>query len=201
MSGIALLSTAYLPPAEYFFRIAEAGKTLIEKEENYIKQTYRNRCYILSSSGLQALTVPVYMGSLHKTPVKDIRIDYSKRWQQVHLRALAAAYGSSPFFIYYFESIEKIILHNHEFLLDLNIDLVRAILKMIKLNAEISYTDFFLPANKAENDFRNIITPKKKSEYQPKPYTTVFGTEGNYSWKLSIVDILFNTGPESAGYL
>ncbi len=201
MSGIALLSTAYLPPAEYFFRIADAGKALIEKEENYIKQTFRNRCYILSSSGPQALTVPVYLGSLHKTPVKDIRIDYSKRWQQVHLRALAAAYGSSPFFIYYFESIEKIIMQNHESLLDLNMDLARTILKMIKVNAEISYTGFFLPAGKAENDFRNTITSKKRSGYQPKPYTTVFGTEGDHSWRLSIVDILFNMGPETAGYL
>lgn len=201
MSGIALLSTAYLPPAEYFFRIADAGKALIEKEENYIKQTYRNRCYILSASGPQALTVPVYQGSLHKTPVKDIRIDYSKRWQQVHLGALAAAYGSSPFFLYYFESIEKIILQSHEFLLDLNMELVRAVMKIIKLDTEISYTDFFLPADKAENDFRNTITPKKKSGYQSKPYTKVFRTEGDHSWRLSIVDILFNMGPETAGHL
>lgn len=201
MSGIALLSTAYLPPAEYFFRIADAGKALIEKEENYIKQTYRNRCYILSASGPQALTVPVYQGSLHKIPVKDIRIDYTKRWQQVHLGALAAAYGSSPFFMYYFESIEKIILQNHEFLLDLNMDLVRAVIKMIKLDAEISYTDFFLPAEKTENDFRNTITPKRKSGYQPKPYIRVFNTAGGYGWRLSIADILFNLGPDTAGHL
>jgi hypothetical protein len=196
-----LLSTAYLPPAEYFARIANAGKVLIEKEENYIKQTYRNRCYILSASGPQALTVPVYKGSPHKTPVKDIRIDYSKRWQQVHLGALAAAYGSSPFFLYYYESIEKIILHNHEFLLDLNMDLLRAILKMIKLEAGISYTESFSPAEKAENDFRYSISPKNNTNYRSKQYTSVFITDEDFSWRLSIVDLLFNTGPDADKFL
>jgi hypothetical protein len=125
MPGNLLLSTAYLPPAEYFARIANASEALIEKEENYLKQSYRNRCYILSPSGQQPLSVPVYLGSLHKTPVKDIRIDYSKRWQQVHLGALVSSYNSSPFFLFYFETIEKIILSNHKFLLDLNMESFR----------------------------------------------------------------------------
>jgi hypothetical protein len=115
-----LVSTAYLPPVEYFSVISGADNILIEREENYIKQTYRNRCYILSAHGPQLLSVPVYLGSLHKTGIKDIRIDYSKRWQQVHLRAMTASYNSSPYFEFYFENFEKIILKNKNFLLDLN---------------------------------------------------------------------------------
>ncbi|MCX6255506.1 MAG: WbqC family protein [Bacteroidia bacterium] len=121
MAAKILVSTAYLPPVEYFSLILRADEIFIEREENYLKQTYRNRCKILSAHGPQILSVPVYLGSLHKIPIKDIRIDYSKRWQQVHLRAMTASYNSSPFFEFYFENIEKIISKNHEFLLDLNI--------------------------------------------------------------------------------
>ena len=129
MSRQIILSTAYFPPIEYFAYILEAEEIFIEKEENYHKQTYRNRCYILSVNGPQCLSVPVYAGSLHKTIIKDIRIDYSKRWQQVHLRAIRSSYGSSPFFQYYFEEFESIIQNNYEFLLDLNMNLLELILK------------------------------------------------------------------------
>ena len=201
MPSCILLSTAYLPPIEYISRIANAEETLIEKEENYIKQSYRNRCYLLTASGVKSLTVPVYLGSLHKTPVKDIRIDYSKRWQQVHLGALVSAYGSSPFFLYYYESIEKIIQHNHTFLLDLNMDLIRGILGIIKINANISYTESYIPEGKAENDFRYIISPKKKSDFRTKPYTRVFASGEEYILKLSILDLLFNMGPDTIRFL
>jgi hypothetical protein len=132
MAVKVLVSTAYLPPAEYFSLFKKADEILIEREENYLKQSYRNRCYILSAHGLQILTVPVYLGSLHKTSIKDIRIDYSKRWQQVHLGAIVASYNSSPYFKFYFDDIEKIISGNFEFLTDLNMKLTELILKMLK---------------------------------------------------------------------
>jgi len=138
MPGDLILSTAYFPPAEYFNLIKSAGSVLIEQEENYIKQTYRNRCYILSAHGPQLLSVPVYLGSVHKTLIKDIRIDYSKRWQQVHLRAMTASYNSSPYFEFYFESIEKIISENHEFLIDLNMALTEKIMQILKIKKSIS---------------------------------------------------------------
>jgi len=201
MPGSILLSTAYLPPAEYFARIINAKEVLIEREENYHKQSYRNRCYILSVSGPQALTVPVYLGSFHKTSIKDIRIDYSKRWQQVHLGAMVSAYSSSPFFLYYYEELEKIILSNHQFLLDLNLELIMTILKMIKLEVNISYSTDFRPVNKTENDFRYNLNPKKKSDYVMKPYLQVFSQDNGFTAGLSIVDPLFNLGPEAVKYL
>ena len=88
MQGDLILSTAYFPPAEYFSLINNADAVIIEQEENYIKQTYRNRCRILSSNGILILSVPVIKGRNIKAHVKDVTIDYSKRWQQVHLRAL-----------------------------------------------------------------------------------------------------------------
>jgi hypothetical protein len=201
MAGKILLSTAYLPPIEYFAQIAEAERVLIEKEENYLKQSYRNRCYILSANGTQQLTVPVYLGSLHKTPVKEIKIDYSKRWQQVHLRALHAAYKSSPFFIFYIEALEKIILSGYELLIDLNTDLLKTLVKMAGIESRILYTIDFVSIGKQENDFRYTISPKRESDYNAKEYIQVFRDRKGFVPGLSIVDLLFNVGPEIVSYL
>jgi hypothetical protein len=201
MAGKILLSTAYLPPAEYFAQIMRAGSVLVEKEENYIKQSYRNRCYILSASGIHALSVPVYLGSFHKTHIKDIRIDYSKRWQQVHLRAIASAYSSSPFFMYYFETLQEIIMNHHEFLLDLNMELLTNISKLIHFDAEIAFTTEFVPLEKEESDYRYKISPKKKTDYKSKPYIQAFNSVPGLESRLSIVDLLFNTGPEARNFL
>jgi hypothetical protein len=201
MSAKILISTAYLPPIEYFSLIHNADEVLIEREENYLKQTYRNRCYMLTAHGIQTLTVPVYLGSFHKTPVKNIRIDYSKRWQQVHLRAISTSYRSSPFFEFYFEEIEKIIQKNPEFLIDLNTGLTEVIIKILGLKRSISYTSFFMPTGTADYDFRYNITPKKKFGFVTKKYTQVFNHNLGFVPCLSIIDLMFNMGPEAVNYL
>jgi hypothetical protein len=201
MNRKIVLSTAYLPPIEYFAHINDADEALIEREENYLKQSYRNRCYILSADKPQYLTVPVYLGSFHKTHIRDIRIDYSKRWQQVHLRALTSAYCSSPYFIFYFEVFERIILSGHEFLLDLNMELIEAALKMMDISRKISYTSEFITGNDNIDDFRYAISPKKISSYPFKKYIQVFAIKEGFVPGLSIADLLFNTGPDAAGYL
>ena len=201
MTGKILLSTAYLPPIEYFSYIIKAEEVFIEREENYLKQSYRSRCYILSAGGPQLLIIPVCKGSFHKTPVKEIRIDYSKRWQQIHLRALSSSYESSPYFIYYYEIIEKIIQSNYEFLLDLNMDLLKAILKMMKIDIPLSYTSDFQAIDVSNNDLRYKISPKRKSYYRPKKYIQVFDYGAGFAAGLSIMDLVFNMGPEAYKYL
>ena len=201
MTGKILVSTAYLPPVEYFAVISQAEEALIEREENYLKQSYRNRCYILSSHGLQLLTVPVYLGSQHKTPVKDIRIDYSKRWQQIHLGAIIASYGSSPYFQFYFETIERIISKKVDFLFDLNMELTDSLLRLLKLESKIICTTDFAPTGESENDFRYKISPKKESHYSAKEYMHVFDSGNRFIHRLSIIDLIFNKGPEAGEYL
>ena len=201
MPGKIFLSTAYFPPIEYFARISEAEEVFIEKEENYLKQSYRNRCYILCAGGPQLLTVPVYLGSFHKTHIRDIRIDYSKRWQQVHLRALTSSYNSSPYFLYYFEIIERIINSNHNFLLDLNTDLLTAFLKILKTDInKVTCTSRFIPAEGKAGDFRYTIHPKKRSSWSGKEYFQVFSCIHGFVPGLSIADLVFNMGPDSAEY-
>jgi hypothetical protein len=201
MAGKILISSAYLPPIEYFSLILQTDKVFIEREENYLKQTFRNRCYILSAHGQQILTIPVYLGSLHKTPIKDIRVDYSKRWQQVHLRAIIASYRSSPYFEFYFEDLEKIILKNHEFLLELNTELTESLLKILGMRITISYTTIFEPVGEADNDFRYKIAPKKESYFVPKEYLRVFDNRHKLVHGMSVIDLIFNMGPEAVNYL
>jgi hypothetical protein len=201
MRGDILVSTAYLPPVEYFSLILRADEIFIEREENYHKQTYRNRCNILSAHGVQKLIVPVYSGSLHKTLIKDIRIDYSKRWQQIHLGAMATSYNSSPFFEFYFENIKVIISKNHDFLFDLNMELIESILKLLKINKNFINTSSFDPSFGNENDFRFKISPKISSGSNVKKYFQVFSDQNRFSDNLSIIDLLFNMGPEAIQYL
>ena len=201
MANRILVSTAYFPPIEYFSLILPADEVYIEKEENYLKQSYRNRCYILSAHGPQLLTVPVYLGSTHKTITKDIKIDYSKRWQQVHFGAFKASYNTSPYFEFYFENFYNIIVKNHVFLLDLNMELTMAVLKSLNIIKTISYSSDFKPIGSTENDFRYKIAPKKKSHFQGKEYIQVFNNDNNFISGLTILDLIFNIGPDSGSYL
>jgi hypothetical protein len=200
MPGEILLSTAYFPPAEYFSLIKNAGTILIEQEENYAKQTYRNRCKILASNGILVLTIPVMKGNLIKAPVKDVTIDYSKRWQQVHLRAITSAYSRSPYFQFYSEQIEKILLINHKYLLDLNDELLIKCLEIIKVNKCALHTYSYKPACCTDHDFRYGLSSRKITDYHCTPYIQVFSQNG-FVPGLSILDLIFNMGPESSNYL
>lgn len=201
MHNNILVSTAYLPPVSFFSACTGYRKILIEHEENYIKQSYRNRCYILSANGPMFLSVPVLLGSFHKTAIKDIRIDYSRRWQQVHTGALISAYRSSPFFQYYFDEIEQIISGRHEFLTDMNQRLIELIGRHIGIRAETGFTDSFEPAENKPYDYRYRISPKITDTRAYRQYTQVFSARYGFVPGLSIVDLLFNTGPDAGLYL
>jgi hypothetical protein len=200
MQGDLLLSTAYFPPAEYFSLINRATTVFIEKEENYIKQTYRNRCKILTSNGILILSVPVMKGNSIKVRTKDVTIDYSKRWQQVHLRAIISAYSRSPYFQFYFESLEKILLRNQKYLLDLNDELLNECLNILNIKKPMMHTYTFEASSGMDGDFRYSISPKIISAYAYKPYIQVFNNN-EFAEALSILDLLFNMGPESSSYL
>jgi hypothetical protein len=204
MSGELLLSTAYLPPVCYFSLISGADSVLIEKEENYIKQSYRNRCRILGSNGILTLSVPVKKGTELKVKSKDIEIDYSKRWQQVHLRAIISSYKSSAYFDFYFEAIESIILKNHRFLMDLNSETLDLLLKLINLKTKIEYTTEFRSINNGPSDYRYKISPKTEphiNEFSGKEYFQLFLSSTGFVSNLSILDLLFNAGPDTISHL
>jgi hypothetical protein len=175
----------------------------IEREENYLKQTFRNRCTILAANGPQILTVPVMEGSFHKRAIKDIKIDYSRRWKQVHLRSMTAAYSSSPFFEYYFAEVERVVESDHKYLLDLNYDSLSVVAKIIGIDTTVRYTTVFSPESENQKDYRYTLAPKGDRELLKTglPYAQVFSDRYGFTDGLSILDLLFNTGPDAADYL
>jgi hypothetical protein len=199
-----LLSSAYFPPVQYIALASGAEKVFIEKEENYIKQSYRNRFIILSANGPLSLSVPVLLGSFHKTPVRDIKIDYTKRWQQIHTGAIISSYRSSPYFEFYFEKIRDVILSGDKYLLDLNMHSMEVAMEICRIKTKVEYTSEFIQEGNERNDYRYSISPKimdLHTEFMFNPYQQVFSDRGGFVPGLSIIDLIFNSGPDAPGYL
>ena len=195
-----LLSTAYLPPLQYMSKLILPGEVLIENDENYLKQTYRNRCYIAGPNGPQPLTVPVEKGSFHKVHIRDVRVDYSMPWDTLHLRALGAAYRSSPFFEYYIDDLTAIYKKKPVFLFDLNLWLMETLREALGIDCRIRTTGKYFRPSPGEDiaDYRESIHPKKERPdpfYHPVVYHQVFEDRFGFLEGLSTVDLLFNEGP------
>lgn len=194
-----LLSTAYFPNVQYMSKFL-AGKVVVEKYETYPKQTYRNRCNILSANGVLPLSVPVQK-NFH-TLTKDIRIDYSEMWQRNHYTALKSAYRNSPYYDYYFYKIERFFEQKETFLVDLNAKILETLFSMLKIEADWSFTTDYVSVPNGFCDMRDSISPKPSrnkpdTAFVPKPYIQVFADRFDFVPNLSILDLIFNVGPES----
>ena len=201
-----LLSTAYFGSIQYFTKFLLPGTIEIEYHENFIKQTYRNRCTIAGANGPLNLTVPVIRGSFHKTSIKELKIDYTKRWQDVHWRAIESGYRSAPFFDYYEEEIIPFFAKKPKFLIDFNNELTNVILDILSIEAQIINTKTYNRIDKIDNvlDYRETIRPKRNihdKDFQAYPYHQVFEDKLGFIPNLSILDLIFNTGPEAIDIL
>jgi len=200
-----LLSSAYFPPVIFFSEIAHSQKNILDISENYEKQSYRNRCRILGSNGVQALSVPVKKFSSGKTCIKDIRVDYSQDWQTVHRRAIAAAYSKSPFYEFYIHAFEPFFSREYEFLWDLNLDIIQTVFAELEEQMNLKIDSFDANIDENYTDLRHIIHPKKEQHsptlHANRPYTQVFFDRFDFIPNLSILDLLFNKGSETFLYL
>ncbi len=215
-----LLNTAYFPPIS-FFALAAKEFTLsedrvipsivyIEACENYQKQSYRNRCHFYSGSGLQALSYPIVHvdGSHNNIPIKEVLVDYSVPWVVRHERAIVSAYRTSAYFDYYADELFAILEGGHRTLYGLNRAIMEFFILKIGLPVELRDTDDFVPAgsDRYGDDFRGAIHPKRPDTVLAglkleKPYFQVFSGKYGFIPNLSIMDLLFNEGPESVLYL
>jgi len=197
----AVFPMFYLPPVEYFakLKLYQSG-ILIEKEEHFPKQTYRNRANIYSPDGVLSLTVPVVKGSKQHTKIKDVKISYDFNWQRLHWQSLQACYRRSAYFEYYEDELAPFYEKNFPFLFDYNEQLLQFILRSVKIGAAFTYTATFEPAYPLMADLRHAMDPKKESHFDQKSYLQVFEERKGFQKNLSIVDLLFNQGPHSANY-
>ena len=188
----------------------------IEACENYQKQSYRNRCRFYAADGVQALSYPiVHEGGTHKLPISEIRIDWSTPWLQQHERAIVSAYRTSAYFEYYQDELFAILESRPERLLDLNTQLLKFFIDKTGLAVDLRMTSEFSREGKqtgpdgtllACDDLRETIHPKRPNTILQdmkleKPYFQVFSRKHGFQSDLSIMDLLFNEGPDSIVYL
>ncbi len=192
-----LIESHYLPSISYFASICSTKKIILESNEHFVKQTYRNRCEIITANGVEKLIVP--LTSKHgKVRMKDVRIDYSQKWLQGHWRTLQSAYGKAPFFEFYCDQLHSILFSKKEFLFDLNIVLLTICLKWLKLSPEITESMSYVnEPTEGILDLRNVIRAKNgdlpSSPVVSFPYTQVFGNM--FVKNMSLIDLLFCEGP------
>ena len=194
-----LLSTAYFPPIEYFALMAKCSIVYMEGCESYAKQSYRNRCRILTANGVEDLRVPIVHGP--SKLITDICVDYKTPWVRQSEYAIESAYYNSPFFEYYKDELFSILDSRLETLWDLNLALMEFFCRKIGLVTEFQPTwEFRIPQGEPQ-DWRYSLSPKRASSYTGRPYYQVFREKFGFVPNLSIMDLLFNEGPESICYL
>lgn len=195
------LSSAYLAPIQYYSKFVTGNRIVIEKNDSYLKQTYRSRCTIASANGPISLSIPVDHSSSEKTLIKDIRIAEHGNWQHMHWNAIVSAYNSTPFFEYYQDDFYPFYHKKQNFLFDFNEELQYLIFSLLNIDLpKISYTDEYETETRGQ-DMRDVIHPKKDwkadPDFIPLPYYQVFAQKFGFLENLSIIDLLFNMGNES----
>ena len=198
----AVLPMFYLPPVEYFVKLnTYKPDILIERDEHFPKQTYRNRANLCSPDGVLTLVVPVVKGSKTHTKIKDVKISYDFEWQRLHWLSLQACYRRSAYFEYYEDEFILFYEKKFPFLFDYNEQLLQFILKAVKLKVDFKYTESYEPAYPLLDDLRSAINPKKENDFNQKTYFQVFEDRNGFLKNLSIIDLLFNQGPQALHYL
>ncbi len=198
-----LIELHYWPGLDFFSGLLAHDQTWIEAHEHYQKQSYRNRCYVLTANKTDCLTVPVQSLAPHQ-PIRDVQIDTSQHWQDRHWRCLQAAYGKAPFFDYYGPDVHAVLQKNWTYLFDLNWEILTICRKWLRTKLPVNLTESYekLPAA-GIFDARSRLNARKRTEnytfYQPSPYAQNFGPD--FVPNLSLLDIMFCQGPEARHYL
>ena len=205
----ALLATTYFGPVQWYQKLNRADCAYIECYDSYRKQTFRNRCVIATTNGLQALTIPVERpeSGLHSTLIKDLRISDHGNWRHLHWHALMSAYSESPFFEYYADDIRPFFEKKWDFLYDFNMEACQTVGLLLDIHPNILSTSHYIKKEDLPEDifdFREAIDPKHPAvdaDFVPRRYNQVFERKIGFQPNLSILDLLFNMGPEGIFYL
>ncbi len=195
-----LIHPNYFPSISHFVAMAQCDLVTFEMDDNFQKQTNRNRMYIYSPNGIQLLNIPIKHSKEAHQKTKDIRLETAFDWQKQHFKSLDAAYRSSPFFEYFEDDIRPIFEKKHEFLMDLNFETMSIVSKCLGLEFDYNETTEYFHEVTDKVDLRRLVNGKK-DQSQFDVYTQVFGEKHGYLNNLSILDLLFNEGRYALDYL
>ncbi|GAB2774908.1 WbqC family protein [Salinimicrobium soli] len=199
-----LLHPCYFGPISQFVAMVQAEEVIFENEDNYQKQTYRNRMYIYGANGRLLLNIPIkHSGnkSQHQK-YREVKIENDFDWQKQHWRSLQTVYRTSPFFEFYEDEFAPLYHKKYDFLLDFNYDCLNLTLECLQLEEfPFSKTEEFILEPKEVIDGRFLVHAKGEKPFRFEPYTQVFSNKFGYLNDLSIVDLLFNEGPNALNYL
>ena len=205
IGSTALLSSAYFPPVQWMQKLHIYNKVYVERNDNFCKQTYRNRCVIATANGVQALTVPIERFEGAKCPMRDIRISDHGEWRHLHWNAIVSAYGESPFFDYYAAGLHPFFERKWKYLFDFNMEIVDKLCELLDVRPNISLTDSYADAALlCADDLRDVIRPKHPAVdplFAPRPYYQVYASRHGFQSNMSVLDLLCNEGPEGIFYL
>lgn len=202
---VSLLSSAYFGPVQWYQKLNRSAHCLIECHDHFIKQTYRNRCIIAATNGLQVLTVPIERYEGAHCEMQNIRISSHGSWRHLHWNALQSAYGESPFFEFYADDLRPFFEHRWDFLVDFNMEITKKMCELLDIHPCITFTDaYVMDVQEGVTDYRDVIQPKHPlpdTAFQPRRYYQVYEQKHGFQPNLSILDLLFNEGPEAVLYL
>lgn len=195
-----LIHPTYFPSISHYVAMLKADSVTFEMEDNFQKQTNRNRMYIYSPNGVQMLNIPIKHSKEKHQKYKDVRIENDFGWQKNHFKSLEAAYRTSPFFEYFEDDFRPLFEKKHEFLMDLNLEIFELVNDSLGINIQPEKTTEFFHEVSDYNDFRPLVNGKKDTT-QLEEYTQVFNEKHGFLNNLSILDLLFNEGRYAVDYL
>ncbi len=199
----SVFSSCYLPPIVFFKHWIVADECVIDVNEHFVKQTFRNRCTILGADGKLDLVVPIHKRN-SKQLMKEVKISYDENWKKIHWKSIESAYRSSPYFEFYEDEFYSFYHDNeHQLLIDFNLDLMKLILKLLKTTRVFNLSASYIEQAVDVVDFRTKISPKNKNlnQLNQPEYIQVFSDKLGFQKNLSIIDLLFNEGPNALAYL
>lgn len=197
-----IVHPAYFGPILQYVAMVNSKEITFEYEDNFQKQTYRNRCYIYGSNGKQLLTVPIiHSKNKRSRTTKDVKIDNSFSWQKLHLKSIQISYRSSPYFEFYEDEIIPIFSKKYKYLMDLNFELNQIIFDFLQYENSFDKTNNYQEKYTDVQDFRYLVNAKSTIKYDFLKYQQVFADKHGFIPNLSILDLLFSEGPNTLNYL
>lgn len=194
------LSSNYLGSIDYYSILNQNTAVTIDIFEHFQKQSYRNRSVIHGANGSLNLIIPLVKRGI-RTKVKDVKIDNTQRWQTLHWRSIESAYRSSPYFEYYEDDLKPFYKNEFTSLVKFNSEIQAKVIELLDLDIEISESTSY--EKQEDIDYRLALHPNKNTStfFTLEEYTQVFSDRNGFLPNLSILDLLFNEGPNAINFL